>query len=290
MRWDQTQVARLNELWKLGHKPTGIARILAREWGRRVTRNMIIGKSRDLGLNYHGGNPITLAEAHPAVVGKHSLFPQKVTDPDRYGVLKRHSNRKLGGDIEKGRWKGMPIYALSLEERATCPRTCARFRDCYGNHMHNAKRYRHGPKLIAALRRELRQKAGLHPQGFVVRLHVLGDFWSKTYVKHWHTWLKEIPQLNVFGYTAWPKGTPVGDAIEDVRTEMWDRFSVRTSGAEDGPRTITIPNQVREQGRLGLKNDGDVIICPVQTNQTQSCSTCGLCWAARDKTVAFLRH
>jgi hypothetical protein len=291
LKWEQHHIDRLIELWKLGWGQTPISRQLSKEWGVEVTRNMIIGKSRDLSLHYGGGNPMELAKGHPAVVKGRSLFPSKVLDPDEYGVLKAgQGNRKLGAGIEKGRWKGMPIYALSLEERATCPRTCLRFRDCYGNHMHNAKRYRHGPRLIKALDRELAVLQQKHPGGFVVRLHVLGDFYSPEYVAEWFGWLQKYPALNIFGYTAWQKGTPVGEAIELVRTWNWDRFSVRTSGADDGPRTITIPKQVREQGRLALKNDGEVIICPVQTGQTASCSTCGVCWGARDKAVAFIRH
>jgi hypothetical protein len=33
----------------------------------------------------------------------------------------------------------------------------------------------------------------------------------------------------------------------------------------------------------------DSFVCPEQTGRTESCSTCGLCWATK-KRVAFLQH
>lgn len=33
-------------------------------------------------------------------------------------------NVKIGRDVRKGKWKGYWIYTLSLEARATCPRSC----------------------------------------------------------------------------------------------------------------------------------------------------------------------
>ena len=35
-----------------------------------------------------------------------------------------HNSAKVGGRAIRGRWKNLPIYTLTLEERATCPRSC----------------------------------------------------------------------------------------------------------------------------------------------------------------------
>jgi hypothetical protein len=41
-----------------------------------------------------------------------------------------------------------------------------------------------------------------HPGGFLVRLHVLGDFYSVRYAELWHEALEAYPALHIFGYTA----------------------------------------------------------------------------------------
>ena len=57
--------------------------------------------------------------------GNRTLFPTTVvtvteTVPGQL-LVSGKNNRKLGGTVEKGRYKGYALYGLSLEERATCP-------------------------------------------------------------------------------------------------------------------------------------------------------------------------
>ena len=40
------------------------------------------------------------------------------------------NNSKIGGDVLVGRLRGARIFTLTLEERATCPRSCAMWRAC----------------------------------------------------------------------------------------------------------------------------------------------------------------
>ena len=146
-----------------------------------------------------------LPEGHEALTGKRTLFPSTVVEPfksDRCLVSGKNS-RKLGDRVTVGPWAGFPIYQLTLEERATCPETCHHWSTCYGNGMQLARRHRHGPDLELAVHGELVDLQEEHPDGFVVRLHVLGDFYSVDYVKVWERWLDEFPALHVFGYTAW---------------------------------------------------------------------------------------
>ena len=37
--------------------------------------------------------------------------------------------------VTKGRWRGYPVFTLTLEERATCPSYCEQWDECYGNNM-----------------------------------------------------------------------------------------------------------------------------------------------------------
>jgi hypothetical protein len=88
---------------------------------------------------------------------------------------------------------GMPIYTLTLEERATCPTSCGHWRSCYGNSMHFAHRIDHrSPGFATLLAANVKRLGVEHPHGFVVRLHVLGDFYSVAYVDLWAALLDAV--------------------------------------------------------------------------------------------------
>ena len=97
---------------------------------------------------------------------------------DQWCLKSGENSAKIGGLIVKGRWRGFPVYTLTLEERATCPRTCHHWRSCFGNGTHLADRIAAGANLEWRLEREVALLDIDHPRGFVVRLHVLGDFYS----------------------------------------------------------------------------------------------------------------
>lgn len=230
-----------------------------------------------------------LPSDHPAIRQARTVFPGNVVDADRgVPILKPgKDNTKLGAFVAKGRWAGMPIFSLTLEERATCPRTCHRWLDCYGNAMGQAARNRHGPALEARLQWELAQLNARYPAGFVVRLHVLGDFYSVAYVELWRAWLQRYRALRVWGYTAWPPSSPIGAALQSLASRNWSRFAIRRSAQNIGPaRAVTVASAA--EGRR-LPN---TIVCPVETRHVSNCGACGLCWAnaARNKTIAFILH
>lgn len=220
----------------------------------------------------------------PAVVEGRTRYLASLREPASETVLKSAKNQaKIGGLLVKGKWRGMPVYSLTLEERKTCPTDCPLWRGCYGNNMHLAHRFRHGPALERKLRKEVRQLSREHPAGFVVRLHTLGDFYSVEYVQLWAELLKTYPQLRIFGYTArWCRDDSVALALIRLAMENWDRFAMRFSNAPiTACSTITIEH-------MGQK-PADAILCPAQVGKTESCSTCGLCWQT-DRRIAFLRH
>lgn len=233
------------------------------------------------------GSPYALEPSHIAVRLGTSLFREGRLQSARFAkepLLKTgHNNRKIGKLITKGRWKGFPVFTLTLEERATCPRSCRHWLDCYGNKMNWPTRFMADGALVPRLDAELRALAG-RQRAFVVRLHVLGDFYSVPYVEQWGAWLDRFPALHVYGYTAWRRETPIGAAVARLAADRWDRFAVRTSNSEAPERSTRTLYSATASGSV----DGG-IVCPVQTGKTECCGTCGLCWQTQ-RPIVFLAH
>lgn len=229
----------------------------------------------------------TLAATHPSAVAGATLYPATVKRADTLPrVLKSgHNNRKIGRRVAKGAWRGMEIYTLSLEERATCPRSCRHWLDCFGNKMPFVDRVHAGAELEATLDAELRMLARRHRRGFVVRLHIVGDFYSAAYVERWLRWLDEIPRLHVFGYTAWPESSEIGGMVRAAARARWSRFAVRTSNR---PHPEMSTHTLYEPPADHTLPDG-AIVCPAQTGRSDCCATCALCWGTR-RNIAFLAH
>lgn len=228
----------------------------------------------------HTGRPLELKADAAAVVEGRTMFPSVVRPVDGTTFLLKPgwNSAKVGKRVTKGVWRSFPIYTLSLEERKTCPRSCKEWRICYGNHMPYAHRFKHGPKLEERLKYEVHRLAIMHPHGFVVRLHVLGDFYSVDYVWMWSKLLDTFKALRIFGYTARPRDGAIGGAVAALREMHGQRFSIRYSGVE----AITIPGP--------LHAPKDAIICPAQTDtKPRYCGNCALCWTT-DKVIAFMAH
>ena len=221
----------------------------------------------------------------PALAEGRTLYPTTVVPVE--GLLnvlvKGENSWKIGGRIIKGRWKGFPVYTLTLAEGATWPTSCANWRSCSGNSMILAKRSAHGPAFEDRLGLELGLLQSRHPAGFAVRLHVLGDFYSPGYVDLWRSFLDRFSALHVFGFSArWQATDPIGSALVRLVMDRWDRFAVRFSNAPvDECATVSIEHPIQKPA--------DAVVCPQQLGKTANCGTCGLCWGTT-KRVAFLRH
>jgi hypothetical protein len=216
--------------------------------------------------------------------GLRTMYPHTVVPAGAADVLKSgHNSPKIGATILKGRWRGMPVYTLTLEERATCPVSCRHLRSCFGNQMQWAIRHDHThPDFERLLVANVVRLQSRHPRGFVVRLHALGDFFSVRYVQLWEALIETQSALRVFGYTArWED--EIGAELRRVVRKNWNRFAVRFSNAPSLglPTTLSI--------ELPIQCPPDTIICPEQMNQTESCSTCGFCWHSR-RRIAFIQH
>jgi hypothetical protein len=229
------------------------------------------------------GRSVVLAADHMAIVEGRTLFPSTVKLAGNVKrLLKSGTNSsKCGTPVAKGRLAGFPIYTLTLQERATCPSSCHHWNSCYGNNMHFAERIVNDADFERMLWLELEALQSRHPAGFLIRLHVLGDFYSEAYVKLWLSALDTFPALHVFGYTARGLESPIGKLIYTAALVRWDRFAIRFSGEdwrELGAPTI----QVGEEHPVA-------ITCPAQLDKTACCSTCGICWSTR-RSVAFQQH
>lgn len=220
----------------------------------------------------------TLNSSHPALKGR-TIFLKTVKPPEDVKRILQpaSSNSKLGngkGTVVRGRWRGMRMYQLTLEERRTCPKTCQQWANCYGNNMFLANRLDHTRStFLPHLAAEVAELARTNPGGFVVRLHVLGDFYSKTYVTFWKKLLRKYPNLHVFGYThRMPEHKDgIGRAIQEMnKLGAWIRFSDRG-------------------GEMSANVEGEGIQCPEQVGKTESCLTCGLCWQTT-KPINFKGH
>lgn len=228
-----------------------------------------------------GVGGVVLSALDPAYRSGRTIFPSRVYDPGEVArVLKDgHQSRKIGKTVMKGPRRGWPIYTLTLEERATCPRSCKAWAFCYGNSMQAAERITAGDELLKALDGELKALQRHHPGGFMVRLHVLGDFYSPDYVRFWTSALDRFPALHIFGFTAHHPESEIGAMLFDVAADSWQRFAVRFSGFR-GP---VIGSQI------GPDVDPEAIMCPAQTGATDCCATCALCWHSR-RSIGFERH
>ena len=234
---------------------------------------------------------LKLQADHPAIVNSGTVYPATVYPIEHYefNVIKPSKNKKLGKLVTKGRYKGMPIYTVTLPERKTCPDSCSFWSSCYGNRMPYAHRIdpTNDPDLfIDTIKHEVSYLAYKHRHtGFLVRLHVLGDFFSLKYLQMWwHLQTKSFPNvLKVFGFSArLPQKSrkrphTIGDELLHIQKQRNKDFFIRFSGL--------IKDDVWSANSINESEEG--IICPYQLGLTENCGTCGLCWTT-DKPILWL--
>ncbi len=226
-----------------------------------------------------------LPDNHAAVISARTAYPTMVRAavPGERVLKSGEHSRKLGSHFSKRPWMGMPIYSLTLEERRTCPRSCAVWNQCYGNGMNRAVRWEVNKAFYTQVELELEQLSISFPRGFAVRLHTLGDFPDLRYLAFWLDALRRHPALHTFGFTVHARNSPIGATIE-VESAKWDRFRIRFSN-DAGPRGA----MVLKKGAPTLDATTG-IICPADSSRPAvSCGSCALCLNTQE-TIVFPEH
>lgn len=278
---------RIREEWG----PRGAAQRLAEEFSTSV--GAIKRDAAALGLKSHSRRaPVILGRRHPTIAAKRTNFPSTVvTSAETPRVLAhRLQGGKLGQRVSTGRWRGLKIYSVTLEERATCPSTCPEFRSCYGNNMPLARRHRLDRHLMARIDEEVADLTAKRGRGILVRLHQLGDFGQPEnpelaleYVACWRSLLHDHRKLHVFGYTAHPPTSRIGRAIDALNDDFPDQCRIRFSGHRIGGGRGAFVIERGEQPGKGA------FVCLVENEKAKNCADCALCWQAAGD-VAFWRH
>ena len=206
---------------------------------------------------------------------------------DSVNVLKQSKNNKIADKgklpiIKKGKFKGAVIFTLTLEERATCPRDCYHWDNCYGNNMAFAHRFQHGAALENKLEKEIAELCATY-KSVIIRLHVLGDFYSVQYVKLWHKLMTKYDNMAVWGYTGYKPDSDIGKALMYNYKRFGERWVVRFSNAKE-IQLSAMSAEVSEPVK------GQSFICPEQTGAASNCANCALCWQQPEQQVIFLTH
>ena len=214
---------------------------------------------------------------NPALTAARTVFPLKVRQVHEMKRLLQPAgqNGKIGKGVDivvKGKWRGMPCFVLTLEERATCPPDCKQWVPCYGNNMRFASRvdHRDPDELTRKLASEIKDLLRTY-RAILVRPHVLGDFFSAEYAAFWAGQLTTHKGLHVFGFTHWARDSEIGQVVQAMNGDRcWIRFS-------------------DQGGEMSANVEGEGIPCPEQNGKTDSCMSCGVCWSTT-KPVSFKEH
>ena len=235
------------------------------------------------------GAIMELQKTHKAIVNASTLYSDsKFTIRDvsnyKHRVLKPSTNIKLGKKVTKGKLKGMKMYTLTLIERETCTDECEHYNDCFGNNMPFAHRFSVNEAFMLRLESDIQETARLNPLGFLVRLHILGDFESVEYVEFWNRMLYTYPNLHIYGYSRnhitskYKHISAIGYKLIRVRTTHKERFAIRFS------------NKLDEEFSANSRDITDKgITCLAQIKASVSCSDCTLCWSSK-KAIGFITH
>lgn len=251
--------------------------------------------SKDTSQTRHGlfavdqSRLLVMRESDPAAVEGRTRYPTTIvhiedTQTSR-PLISGHNNPKLGRLVKTGPWEGARIYHLSLEERATCPRTCNMWHTCYGNSMPFAKRRAYNDALLDAIDRQLTE---LTSRGTIaLRLHTLGDFPDLQYVQFWCNMMAKHLKLHVFGYTA--RTGEIGQQICSMNETYEGRWVIRRSNHNGALGTIVV---LDKEEINQLKQTNSVIPCPAKYGTGQNCGMCNMCWDPKfhNSAIAFTLH
>lgn len=276
--WTQERRKALRDGWET--VPRGE---LAKQLGTSRGRMMRIARQEGLFARPRRASMVKTNRILTNTIHPHSVVH---SDASLRLLVGGNQSKKLGRKVTKGKWKGLRIYSLTLEERATCPATCQVWGACYGNNMSMARRHILDAALMVRLRTEVDALCTKYSQGILIRLHVLGDFGSNDcqaipYIALWCEMMRQHGNLHIFGFTAHDPDGEAGSHLLAMNYEFADRCRIRFSGSrsDDGFGSVVID---RCQPSLS-------VVCPNEDGHVPNCGACGLCWTMA-KCVEFRKH
>jgi len=120
-------------------------------------------------------------------------------------------------------------------------------------------------------------------------LHILGDFFSVSYVMFWDMILKDFPNIAIYGYTAnninskYKDSRSIASVIAFLTSIHQERFAIRFSNDLKNLFSANSFDVVKPK-------KGESILCPVQEDKTPNCGSCGLCWESTNRQIIFKTH
>lgn len=228
-----------------------------------------------------------------------SRFPTKVFRATRLELPLRpgDGNSKMGGrTLLVGRWRGVALYYVALEEGVTCSSECmygqtglcgaanySGFRFVVDDGFYDWTEWQIG----FLLRR--------HAAGLATRLYVSGDAPDERNVKFWASMLARYPKLRIFGHTH--HTGPMQELIlNELNFAYPERAVIRPSESDDAEhRAITVPSLDDLKGREGVPCPAMLTRTPdgVRAKRTgepalSDCAHCGRCMDPRVRTIVWL--
>jgi hypothetical protein len=124
-----------------------------------------------------------------------------------------------------------------------------------------------------------------HKFGIHIRLHVLGDFFSKYYINFWRSILWSFDRVSIYGYTAHKPTSKLGKQINDAINQIgFERFAIRFSNAD--VELSANSTEYKPKKNVSFKP----IVCLEQENKVANCVSCGVCWNSKAKQILFKTH
>ena len=148
-----------------------------------------------------------------------------------------------------------------------------------------AHRFKQGKDLEERIEKEISELN--QNKNYLIRLHILGDFYSIEYVNLWLRLLDQYLNIAIYGYTGISPNSNIGKVIafgnqKHLATNS-KRFNIRYSNR---PNILFSANSLDVQ----KPQKGKAIICPQQTGQSKGCADCALCWDTEKVAIIFKTH
>jgi hypothetical protein len=183
-----------------------------------------------------------------------------------------------------GRWRGMWMFTVYLEELATClsnacPPEVKRL--CFAHWVPFAVRWTWCPTFFPALDYNLEEAQHEFREGFTVDLHSSGDFPDLEYLEDWIERLDRFPALHLWGNTAHRRESEIGWEIDCLNRTMRDRVAIHFSGESGDMSSRILGVTIEPAAATGL------FMCPANERHPKAnCANCAFCV---DSTDAFVR-